>query len=36
MARRLKSDKILFLATVLLVGLSIVMVDSASAVVGLE
>lgn len=36
MARKLKSDKILFLATVLLVGLSIVMVYSASAVVGLE
>ncbi|MGB7217487.1 MAG: putative lipid II flippase FtsW [Vicinamibacterales bacterium] len=36
MARKLKSDRVLFLATVLLVGLSIVMVYSASAVVGLE
>ena len=36
MARKLKSDKLLFLATLLLVGLSIVMVYSASAVVGLE
>ena len=36
MARKLKSDKVLFLATILLVGLSIVMVYSASAVVGLE
>jgi cell division protein FtsW len=36
MARKLKSDPILFLATVLLVGLSIVMVYSASAVVALE
>lgn len=36
MSRKLKSDKILFLATILLVGLSIVMVYSASAVVGLE
>src|SRR5262249_15653963 len=33
---KLKSDKVLFLATILLVGLSIVMVYSASAVVGLE
>src|ERR671939_433702 len=36
MARKLKSDKVLFLATLLLVALSIVMVYSASAVVGLE
>jgi cell division protein FtsW len=36
MARKLKSDRVLFLTTVLLVGLSIVMVYSASAVVGLE
>ena len=36
MARKLKSDKILFRVTILLVGLSIVMVYSASAVVGLE
>src|SRR5437016_2527791 len=36
MARKLKSDKVLFIATILLVGLSIVMVYSASAVVGLE
>jgi len=36
MARKLKSDRILFLATILLVGLSIVMVYSASAVVALE
>jgi cell division protein FtsW len=36
MARKLKADKVLFLATILLVGLSIVMVYSASAVVGLE
>jgi cell division protein FtsW len=36
MARKLKSDNVLFLATVLLVGLSVVMVYSASAVVGLE
>jgi len=36
MARKLKSDKVLFLTTILLVGLSIVMVYSASAVVGLE
>ena len=36
MARKLKSDRVLFLTTLLLVGLSIVMVYSASAVVGLE
>src|SRR5262245_33153526 len=36
MARKLKSDKVLFVATLVLVGLSIVMVYSASAVVGLE
>src|ERR671935_673590 len=36
MARKLKSDKLLFLSTLLLVGLSIVMVYSASAVVTLE
>src|SRR5919108_626943 len=36
MARKLKSDKLLFLSTILLVGVSIVMVYSASAVVGLE
>src|SRR6185503_19696685 len=36
MARKLKSDRILFLATILLVGLSIVMVYSASAVMALE
>ena len=36
MARKLKSDKVLFVATILLIGLSIVMVYSASAVVGLE
>src|SRR5438034_926076 len=36
MARKLKSDKVLFIATILLIGLSIVMVYSASAVVGLE
>jgi cell division protein FtsW len=36
MARKLKSDKVLFLATILLVAASIVMVYSASAVVGLE
>src|SRR5258706_12724752 len=36
MARKLKSDKVLFLTTLLLVALSIVMVYSASAVVGLE
>jgi cell division protein FtsW len=36
MARKLKSDRVLFLATILLVALSIVMVYSASAVVSLE
>ena len=36
MARKLKSDRALFLTTVLLVGLSIVMVYSASAPVALE
>jgi cell division protein FtsW len=36
MARKLKSDRVLFIATVLLVGLSIVMVYSASAVVAME
>jgi cell division protein FtsW len=36
MARKLKSDRILFTATILLVGLSIVMVYSASAVVAME
>lgn len=36
MARKLKSDKVLFLTTILLVGLSIVMVYSASAAVALE
>jgi cell division protein FtsW len=36
MARKLKSDRALFIATVLLVGLSIVMVYSASAVVAME
>jgi cell division protein FtsW len=36
MARKLKSDPILFLATILLVGLSVVMVYSASAVMALE
>jgi cell division protein FtsW len=36
MARKLKSDRVLFTATLLLVGLSIVMVYSASAVVALE
>jgi cell division protein FtsW len=36
MARKLKSDKVLFLATLLLVCLSVVMVYSASAVVTLE
>jgi cell division protein FtsW len=36
MARKLKSDRLLFIATILLVGLSIVMVYSASAVVALE
>ena len=36
MARKLKSDKVLFTATLLLVCVSIVMVYSASAVVALE
>src|SRR5215471_13491413 len=36
MARKLKSDRVLFLATILLVAISIVMVYSASAVVALE
>jgi cell division protein FtsW len=36
MARKLKSDWMLFLATILLVGLSIVMVYSASAVVAMQ
>src|ERR1700751_6143321 len=36
MARKLKSDKVLFITTILLVGLSIVMVYSASAVVAME
>src|SRR4029450_6258887 len=36
MARKLKSDKVLFLTTILLVGLSIVMVYSASAPVALD
>ena len=36
MARKLKSDKVLFVATILLVGVSIVMVYSASALVALE
>ncbi len=36
MARKLKSDRVLFITTILLVGLSIVMVYSASAVVALE
>ncbi|MCC7416493.1 MAG: putative lipid II flippase FtsW [Acidobacteria bacterium] len=36
MARKLKSDRVLFLATILLVALSVVMVYSASAVVGME
>src|SRR5438309_11574635 len=36
MARKLKSDRVLFTATILLVGLSIVMVYSASAVVAME
>jgi cell division protein FtsW len=35
-ARKLKSDRVLFIATILLVGLSIVMVYSASAVVAME
>lgn len=36
MARKLKSDKLLFLATLLLVGASIVMVYSASAVLAMD
>jgi cell division protein FtsW len=36
MARKLKSDRVLFFGTILMVGLSIVMVYSASAVVALE
>jgi cell division protein FtsW len=36
MARKLKSDRVLFFTTVILVGVSVVMVYSASAVVGLE
>jgi len=36
MARKLKSDKLLFMATLLLVLASIVMVYSASAVLALE
>jgi len=36
MARKLKSDRVLFITTILLVGVSIVMVYSASAVVALE
>jgi cell division protein FtsW len=36
MARKLKSDSVLFLATILLVALSILMVYSASAVVAME
>ena len=36
MARKLKSDRVLFITTILLVGLSIVMVYSASAVVAME
>ena len=36
MARKLKSDKVLFMATILLVALSVVMVYSASAPVALE
>ena len=36
MARKLKSDKALFIATILLVGLSIVMVYSASAPIALQ
>jgi cell division protein FtsW len=36
MARKLKSDRVLFIATLLLVGLSIVMVYSASAVLAFE
>jgi cell division protein FtsW len=36
LARKLKSDRVLFIATILLVGLSVVMVYSASAVVMME
>src|SRR5882672_10620407 len=36
MARKLKSDRVLFVAAILLVGLSVVMVYSASAVVMME
>jgi cell division protein FtsW len=36
MARKLKSDPVLFIATILLIGLSIVMVYSASAVMAME
>src|SRR2546428_7455793 len=36
MARKLKSDRVLFIATILLVGFSVVMVYSASAVVMME
>ncbi|HZR24208.1 MAG TPA: putative lipid II flippase FtsW [Vicinamibacterales bacterium] len=36
MARKLKSDKVLFITTILLVGLSVVMVYSASAPMALE
>ena len=36
MARELKSDRVLFVATILLVGLSVVMVYSASALVAFE
>src|ERR1051326_8869329 len=36
MARKLKSDRVLFIATILLVALSVVMVYSASAPVALE
>ena len=36
MARKLKSDRVLFIATILLVGLSVVMVYSASAPVALQ
>ena len=36
MARKLKSDKVLFITTVLLVALSVVMVYSASAPMALE
>ena len=36
MARKLKSDKVLFITTILLVGLSVVMVYSASAPMALD